>query len=164
MTAPSKNAYKVTLPSDTELVMTRTFNAPRELVFRAHVDPALIPQWWGWRTYTTTVETLDARPGGKWHFASRGPDGSVINFFGEYREVVAPERITWTFGYDGLPEGVEPGEETYTFEEHDGRTTLTSYTRFKTKEERDGLLATGMEGGANESAERMDEMLARLQA
>ena len=164
MTAQSKNAYKVTLPSDTELVMTRTFNAPRELVFRAHVDPALIPHWWGWRTYTTIVETLDARPGGKWRFVSRGPDGSEISFFGEYREVVAPERITWTFGYDGLPEGVEPGQETFTFEEHDGRTTLTSYTRFKTKEERDGLLASGMEEGANESGDRMEELLARLQA
>ncbi len=164
MSTQSKNAYKITLPSDTELVMTRVFNAPRELVFRAHVDPALIPQWWGWRTYTTSVETLDARPGGKWHFVSRGPDGSVINFFGEYREVVAPERITWTFGYEGMPEGVEPGEETYTFEEHDGRTTLTSYTRFKTKEDRDGLLATGMEDGANESGDRMEELLARLQA
>jgi uncharacterized protein YndB with AHSA1/START domain len=164
MTIQSKNAYKVTLPSDTELVMTRTFDAPRELVFRAHVDPALIPHWWGWRTSTTIVETLDARPGGKWRFASRGPDGSVMSFFGEYREVVAPERITWTFGYDGLPEGVEPGEETFTFEEHDGRTTLTSYTRFKTKEERDDLIASGMEEGANESGDRMEELLARLQA
>jgi uncharacterized protein YndB with AHSA1/START domain len=163
MDATTKTGYQITLPSDTELVMTRTFDAPRELVFRAHVDPALIPQWWGWSTYTTIVETLDARPGGKWRFVSHGPDGSVMAFFGEYRDVVAPERITWTFGYDGLPEGVEPGEETYTFEEHDGRTTLTSYTRFKTKEERDGLLESGMEEGANHSAERMDELLARLQ-
>lgn len=164
MTTLSKNAYTLTLPSDTELVMTRVFNAPRELVFRAHVDPALVPEWWGFREYTTIVETLDARPGGKWRFVSRGPDGSVMTFFGEYREVVAPERITWTFGYEGLPEGVEPGEETYTFEEHEGRTTLTSYTRFKTKADRDDLIATGMEEGANVSGDRLEELLARLQA
>jgi uncharacterized protein YndB with AHSA1/START domain len=164
MAAAAKTGYQIHLPSDTELVMTRTFNAPRELVFRAHVDPALVPQWWGWRTHTTIVKTLDARPGGKWHFVSRDPDGQEMNFFGEYHEVVAPERITWTFGFDGMPPGMEPGVETYTFEEQAGRTTITSYTRFKTKDERDGLLATGMEDGANESGDRLDEMLARLQA
>lgn len=162
MAAAIRPGYQITLPSDTEMVMTRTFEAPRALVFRAHVDPELIPLWWGTSQYTTTVLALDARPGGKWHFRSRGADGSEINFFGEYREVVSPERFTWTFGFDGLP--TDPGVETYVFEERDGRTTLTATAYFATKDERDGMFDSGMEDGANESAARLDELLERLQA
>lgn len=162
MTTKTKSPYQITLPSDKELVMTRVFDAPRELVFKAHIDPELIPQWWGPHKYTTTVEKLEARPGGQWRFIQRGADGSEIAFFGEFREVVAPERFTWTFGFDGLP--TEPGLETYVFEEHNGKTTLTATAFFNSKDERDGVLASGMEGGANESAERLDELLARLQS
>jgi uncharacterized protein YndB with AHSA1/START domain len=143
--------------------MTRTFNAPRELVFRAHMEPELVAQWWGWRSHTTTVEQLDARPGGKWRFVTRANDGSsAMACFGEFREVVAPERFTWTFGFDGL-EG-EPGVETYVFTEHEGKTTLAVTSYFNTKEERDGLIGSGMESGANESADRLEELLAKLQA
>ncbi len=77
--------------------MTRVFDAPRELVFKAHVDPALIAQWWGLRSNTTIVDQLDARPGGKWRFVQRRPDGSEEGFRGEFREIVPPERFTWTF-------------------------------------------------------------------
>jgi uncharacterized protein YndB with AHSA1/START domain len=162
MAAPTKSAYKITLPSDRQLVMTRVFMAPRELVFRAHVDPALIPQWWGPRGNTASVEKLDARPGGAWRFVVRRDDGSgEVAFFGEFREVVPPERFTWTFGFDGL-QG-PPGLETYVFEEHDGQTTLTSTGYFSSAEERDAVLASGMEAGANESADRLEELLARLQ-
>jgi len=163
MVTQSKSAYQITLPSDREIVMTRVFNAPRELVFRAHVDPALIPQWWGPRGNTAVVEKLDARPGGAWRFVVRRDDGSgQVAFFGEFREVKPPERFTWTFGFDGL-QG-PPGLETYVFAEHAGRTTLTATAYFDSVEARDGLLASGMEGGANESAERLDDLLARLQA
>jgi uncharacterized protein YndB with AHSA1/START domain len=161
MSIETKSAYTTSLPSDTELVMTRTFNAPRELVFRAHLDPELVAQWWGWRRYTTIVEELDARPGGKWRFVQRAADGSFdMACFGEFREVLAPERFTWTFGFDGLTG--EPGVETYAFTEHEGRTTLTVTSYFKTKEERDALNESGMEDGANESGDRLEELLARL--
>lgn len=163
MAAPTKTAYQISLPSERELVMTRVFNAPRALVFRAHVDPTLIPHWWGPRGNTARVEKLEARPGGAWRFVVCRDDGSgEIAFFGEFREVVSPERFTWTFGFDGLVG--QPGLETYVFEEHAGRTTLTATAHFDSAAERDALLASGMEGGANESAERLDELLARLQA
>jgi uncharacterized protein YndB with AHSA1/START domain len=109
------------------------------------------------------VEQLDARPGGKWRFVSRANDGSSeIVFFGEFREVAAPERFTWTFGFDGLES--EPVVETYVFTEHDGKTTLTATSHYATKEERDGLFDSGMEAGANESGDRLDALLEKLQA
>lgn len=160
--AKSKSAYKITLPSEREIVMTRVFNAPRELVFQAHVDPMLVAQWWGLRDNQTIVDQLDARPGGKWRFVQRRADGSEEGFRGEFREIVPPERFTWTFEWEGLPGHV--GLETYSFEEHAGQTTLTATSVFPTPEDRDGIIASGMESGANESADRLDELLARLQA
>jgi uncharacterized protein YndB with AHSA1/START domain len=162
MVTKSKSAYQITLPSDRQIVMTRVFNAPRELVFKAHVDPALISQWWGLRSHTTIVDQLDARPGGKWRFVQRGADGREEGFRGEFREVVPPERFTWTFEWEGMPGHI--GLETATFEEHAGQTTLTWTSNFNTVEERDGVLASGMEGGANESADRLEELLVSLQA
>ena len=82
MVTKSNSAYQVTLPSDREIVMTRVFNAPRELVFKAHVDPTLIAQWWGLRDNTTIVDKLDARPGGAWRFVQRRADGSEEGFRG----------------------------------------------------------------------------------
>ena len=162
MIAQSNSAYTVTLPSDREIVMTRVFNAPRELVFKAHVDPTLIAQWWGPRDYTTIVDKMDVRPGGAWRLILRRADGSEEGFRGEFREIVPPERFTWTFEWEGMPGHV--GLETYTFEEHAGITTLTATSVFDTVEERDGVIASGMEAGANESADRLDELLASLQA
>ncbi len=162
MVAKSNSAYKVRLPSDREIVMTRVFNAPRALVFKAHVDPTLIPQWWGLRDNTTIVDKMDVRPGGVWRLVQRRVDGSEEGFHGEFREVVPPERFTWTFEWEGMPGHV--GVETYTFEEHAGKTTLTATSVFNTLEERDGVIASGMEAGANESADRLEELLARLQA
>ncbi len=162
MVAESNSAYQVTLPSEREIVMTRVFNAPRELVFRAHTDPKLIAQWWGLRSYTTIVDKMDVRPGGAWRFVQRRADGSEEGFRGEFREIVPPERFTWTFEWEGAPGHV--GLETYTFEEHAGKTTLTATSVFNTPEERDGVIASGMEAGANESADRLEELLASLQA
>ena len=162
MVAKSKAAYQITLPSDLELVMTRVFNAPRELVFNAHLDPQQVEQWWGPRAYTTIVDKLEARPGGQWRFINRRADGSEEAFRGEFREIVRPERITWTFEWEGLPGHI--GLETVTFTEQDGRTTLTTTSHFNTREERDGMIANGMEAGANEAADRLEELLERLQA
>ncbi len=162
MIAKSNSAYKVTLPSEREIVMTRVFNAPRELVFKAHVDPTLIPQWWGLRGNTTIVDKMDVRPGGVWRLVQRRADGSEEGFHGEFREIVPPERFTWTFEWEGMPGHV--GVETYTFEEHAGKTTPTATSVFDTLEERDGVIASGMEAGANESADRLEALLASLQA
>jgi uncharacterized protein YndB with AHSA1/START domain len=153
----------VTTPSDTEIVMTRVFDAPRELVFEAHTSCEHVSRWWGPRKYEFASCDIDFRPGGAWRIVHRGPDGDEIAFFGEYLEIVRPERIVWTFAFEGLTgrEGLSggPGPETMTFEEHDGRTTLTSRSVFPSAEVRDAVLRSGMEEGAVEAYERLDEYL-----
>jgi uncharacterized protein YndB with AHSA1/START domain len=95
--------------------------------------------------------------GGKWRYVIRKPNGHEQGFGGEYREIVPPERIVWTFGFDGMPG--EPGEEVLTLVEHDGVTTLTAYSKFNSIEERDGAIASGMETGAAETWDRLEELL-----
>jgi uncharacterized protein YndB with AHSA1/START domain len=147
-------------PSEREIRMSRVFDAPRELVLQAHTDPAHIPQWWGQRRSTTIVDTLDVRPGGAWRFIQRDPEGNEYAFRGEFREIVPPERLVYTFEFEGMPGHVVV--ETVTFEERDGRTTVTSTSLFDSVEDRDGMLESGMEAGANESWDRLAELFERL--
>lgn len=157
-----RNALKVTFPSDREVQMTRVFNAPRELVFQAHVDPEVIPQWWGMRSSVTTVDKMDPRPGGEWRFVQREPNGTEYGFHGEFREVVPPERIVWTFEYEGMPGHV--AIDTVTFEERDGKTTLTTRSVFSSAEDLKGMVESGMEAGAAETYDRLEEYLAKAPA
>jgi uncharacterized protein YndB with AHSA1/START domain len=149
---------RLTTPSDREIVTERVFDAPRERVFGAFTDPELISQWWGPRGVTTVVDVMDVRPGGAWRFVCRNPDGSEEGFRGSYREVTPPERVVQTFEWEGMPGHVIV--ETATFEDLGGRTKVTNVSLFHTPEERDGMLATDMERGLNESYERLDELLA----
>ncbi len=151
-------ATTLTTPSDREIVTERVFDAPRERVFASYTDPELIPQWWGPRRMTTTVDEMDVEPGGSWRFVMREPDGQEIGFKGIYREVMPPERIVQTFEWEGMPGHAII--ETATFEELDGRTKVTTTSLFHTTEERDGMIASGMEGGLTESHERLAELLA----
>ena len=153
---------KVTTPSDREIVMTRVFDAPRELVFEAHSSCEHMSNWWGPRQYEVTSCEIDFRPGGKWRMVHRGPDGEEYGFHGEYREIVPPERIVWTFEFEGMPGHVSV--ETLSLEEQDGKTTLTSTSVFDTVEDRDGMIESGMESGAAESMDRLDEYLETLKA
>ena len=157
MDGSGKNELTVTTPSDREMVMTHVFDAPRDLVFEAHTSCEHISNWWGPRKYEVASCEIDFRPGGAWRIVHRGPDGEEIAFYGEYREIVRPERIVWTFGFEGMPGS--PGPETMVFEEDDGKTTLTTTSVFNTVEERDGMLESGMESGAVETYERLDEYL-----
>jgi len=157
MGASDRHELTVTMPSDREMVMTRVFDAPRDLVFEAHTSCEHMSNWWGPRKYEVASCEIDFRPGGTWRVVHRGPDGNEIAFFGEYREIVRPERIVWTFGFDGMPG--KPGPETMVFEEHDGKTTLTTTSVFNSAEERDGVLESGMEEGAVETYKRLDEYL-----
>ncbi len=155
------NRITVTLPSDLEILITRVFNAPRELVFRAHTDPALIPLWWGPRSTTTVVEKMDPRPGGQYRFIHRS-DGEEYVFSGEFREVVPFERIVQTSEFDQAPGTVVI--ETLTLEERDGKTLLTVLQACPTMEARDAILASGMEYGLNETYDRLSELLAEQSA
>jgi uncharacterized protein YndB with AHSA1/START domain len=144
-------------PGTQTIVMTRVFAAPRALVFKAPTDRDLIPKWWGPRRHKTRVDVMDVRPGGSWRYVSRDAEGNEFAFHGVYREIVAPERLAYTFEFEGMPGYVSL--ETVTFEEHDGKTKLTNTTRFHTVEDRDGMLESGMESGATESMDRLAELL-----
>jgi uncharacterized protein YndB with AHSA1/START domain len=153
------NPATLTTPSDREIVTERVFDAPRDRVFAAFTDPELIPRWWGPRDSTTIVDQMDVRPGGAWRFVVRDADGSETGFGGTYREVTPPERIVQTFEWEGMPGHVSV--ETATFEDLGERTKVVSTSLFHTPEERDGMLASGMERGLNETYERLDELLAK---
>jgi uncharacterized protein YndB with AHSA1/START domain len=160
MTAQQRDRIAVTTPSDREIRIERVLAAPRELIFDTYVDPELIPEWWGPHGTRAIVEAMDVRPGGAWRYVCESSDGSRTGFRGTYREIERPERIQQTFEWDGMPGYVSV--DTVTFEDlGDGRTKVVSMSLFHTTEERDGMLASGMEGGANETYERLEELLER---
>lgn len=161
---PDMDDLSVTTPADEALVvMTRTFAAPRILVWKVMTEPQHIPHWWGWSKAVTTVEKLDVRPGGSWRFAQKMPDGRQLVFKGTYLEVLPPEKLVNTFGMEGMYEDKLIVEE-HRLEEIGGRTVLTSTSRLDTIADRDAFVATGMEGGARESYNRMDAYLGTLLA
>lgn len=149
--------HKLSLPTDLEIEMTRDFDAPRELIFRAYTDPVLIPRWWGPRRYTTTVDEMDVRVGGKWRYVQVGEDGQEFAFHGEFREIVPPERLVSTFEFEGMPGHIVVDH--LTLEDLGGRTRLRMVSTFESKADRDGMLETGMESGAAESLDRLAELL-----
>jgi uncharacterized protein YndB with AHSA1/START domain len=161
MPASDSSTMTVTRRGDREIVSTRVFDAPRELVFKAMTDPAQIPNWWGPRRYTTVVDKMDVRPGGAWRFIHRGPDGEH-GFRGTYREIIPPERIVQTFEWEGLPGHISV--QTLVLETVDGRTRVTATQSFDTKEDRDGMWETGAESGGRETWDRFAELLQQLEA
>ncbi|WP_410818703.1 SRPBCC family protein [Micromonospora sp. 050-3] len=148
----------IDLPSDQEITLTRTFDAPRELVYAAHTQAEHLRQWWG-RGNPLDVE-IDFRVGGGYRFVEHATDGNDYAFRGEYREIVVPERLVQTFEFEGMPGHV--AVETVLFTEEEGRTTITSTTRFDTTAERDGMVDSGMTQGAAESYAALDRHLATL--
>lgn len=150
-------------PGKQEVVITREFDAPRELVFKACTDPELIPQWWGPRYLSTEVDRLDLRPGGQWRFINRDSEGNEFGFHGVYHEILAPERIIDTFEFEGLPEKGHVVLETTRFEAlPGGRTRLISQSVFQSVADRDAMLQSGMETGVNDSYERLIELLQKM--
>ena len=151
---------QITTPSETEIVMTRVFDAPRDLVFEAHTSCEHMSKWWGPRRYEVAECDIDFREGGRWRVVHVGPDGERQGFGGRYIEIVRPERITWTFAWDGAPD--QEGPETLTLEERDGKTILTTRSVFPSAEVRDAVLASGMSEGAAETWDRLAEYVATL--
>lgn len=147
-------------PGQLDIRMSRDFDAPRDLVFKAYTDPMLVPQWWGPKSLTTVVDKMDIKMGGIWRFIHRDAEGTEYAFFGVYHQIVPPERIIYTFEFEGMPGHVLL--ETISFEEQDGKTRLVNTAVFQTVEDRDGMIETGMESGAAESWERFDELLKTL--
>jgi len=152
----------VTLPTDLEILITREFDAPRGVVYKAMTDPKLIPRWWGPRRSTTSVDKMEVRPGGSWRFVNRSADGSETGFRGQYREVIPGEKIVQTFEWEPMAGHISV--ETATFAERDGRTVLTVRSVFSSKEDRDGMIQSGMEKGLVETHDRFAELLVELRA
>lgn len=145
-------------PGKQEVTITRTLDAPRELVFKAHTDPSIIPLWWGPRRLTTTVERMEVRPGGYWRFVQRDAQGNAYAFHGAFHSVDAPTRLVQTFEFEGMPGHVSL--DTLTLEEREGKTYLKSHSVFQSVEDRDGMLASGMEEGVVDMYERIEELAA----
>ena len=158
-----RHKTSITTPSDTEIRIERTFDAPRQLVWEAYTDPELLPEWLGPRELTMTVDEFELRPGGSYRFTHRDSEGNEFVFFGELREVEEPNLIVRTFAWEGMPGkfSVERAE----FEELDGdRTRIVVTSSFDLKEDRDGMLESGMEHGVVESYTRLDELFERQQS
>jgi uncharacterized protein YndB with AHSA1/START domain len=141
-------------PGEATVVITRVFDAPRDLVFEAHAKCEHLEKWWGPSEYTLAACEMDFRPSGAYRFVHRGADGSEYAFRGQYREIVPPERLVYTFEFEGLPGHVSV--ETLSLTEHDGKTTATATAVFDTVEDRDGMLQAG-EDGMRETWERLAE-------
>src|SRR5438270_4097754 len=150
-------------PGKQEMVITREFDAPRELVFKAVTDPNLLSQWWGPRNMSTEVDKMDVRPGGQWRFLNRDAEGNIYAFHGVYHEVRAPERIIDTFEFEGLPETGHVTLETMKLEAlPGGRTRLTVQSVFQSVADRDGMIQSGMEAGVNDTYDRLPELLKQM--
>lgn len=147
-------------PGRQDLISTVVLDAPRELVFRAYTDPDLFSRWWGPRQYTNKVLKFDSRPGGEWHVVQVGADGGEHGFRGVTHDLVAPERICQTFEYLGVPGHV--ALQTATFEDLGGKTKVVAQIVFQSVMDRDGMVASGMQTGADESMERLSELLESL--
>ncbi len=145
-------------PGQQQVIITRLFDAPRERLFKAMTDPTLIPQWWGGPGESkTTVDKMEVRPGGIWRYIDRDAKGNEFGFHGVYHEITSPERLVYTFEFEGVPGHVLL--ETVTFEDRNGKTMMIQQSVFQSVEDRDGMLQAGMEEGNNESMDRLDALM-----
>jgi uncharacterized protein YndB with AHSA1/START domain len=165
----SSGTAVVTLPEETQILITREFDAPKHLVYRAYTEPDLISQWWsGERGKVTSVE-VDLRVGGAWRYVMMANEGFEVAFHGEYREIVPDEKLVNTEIFEGAPGVPEPAGDspppvlvTTTFTEVDGRTTLTQLSECGSQEIRDLIIGTGMEGGMQEAMDRLEQVAISL--
>ena len=162
----SSGTATVTLPTDEQIQITRDFDAPRHLVYKAWTTPELVKRWWNAKRGEVTVAEIDLRVGGKWRYAMVTPDGFEVAFHGEYREIVPNERLVTTEIYEGLPEGVSDEDaatlNTATFDEEDGRTRLTIVVQAKNKASRDAIVESGMEAGLQDALDLAEEVVLSL--
>ena len=150
----------VTLPTDTQILITRKFAAPKHLVYKAFTTPELIERWWsGERGKVISVE-VDLRVGGAWRYVMVANEGFEVAFHGEYREIVPNERIVSTEVYEGMPDAY--AVDTTTFTEEDGRTTLSILVEHMSKENRDAHISSGMEVGLQEALDKLEQVAVSL--
>ena len=164
MVMTSSGSAKVTLPTDEQILITREFDAPRHLVYKAWTTPELVKRWWHANRGEVKVAEIDLRVGGTWRYVSVTDDGFEVGFHGEYRELVPNERIVSTEVYEGMPAG-SPEEgtlNTATFTESDGRTMLTVLVQAPSKEIRDAIIDSGMEAGMQDALDLLEQVAISL--
>jgi uncharacterized protein YndB with AHSA1/START domain len=148
------------LPTDTQILITREFDAPKHLVWKAYTTPDLIARWWGGSHGKVTTAEVDLRVGGSWRYVLAANEGFEVAFHGEFREISEPDRLVNTEIYEGAPEGV--GVVTTTLTEAGGRTTLTQLCDYGDKTVRDAVIESGMEGGMQESMDALEQVAVSL--
>ena len=159
-TMASKGTAKVTLPTDEQILITRDFDAPKHLVYKAWTTPELVRRWWAGTMGEMTVAEIDLRVGGMWRWVMIATEGMEVAFHGEYREIVPDERLVSTEVYEGYPAG--ESLNTLTLTESGGRTTLSILVQHASKEDRDGHINSGMEGGMQISMDCLEEVAISL--
>jgi uncharacterized protein YndB with AHSA1/START domain len=162
--AVSSGTATVTLPTDEQILITREFDAPKHLVYKAWTTPELVKSWWNAKRGEVTIAEIDLRVGGKWRYVMVADGGFEVGFHGEYREIVPNERIVSTEIYEGVPQE-QAGEgtlNTATFTEVDGRTILTVLVQAPSKEIRDAIIDSGMEAGMQDAMDLLEEVAISL--
>ena len=159
----SSGTAVVTLPTDTEILITRQFDAPRHLVYRAWTTPELIKRWWSGDRGEVTIAEVDLRVGGQWRYVMMANGGFEVAFHGEYREIVPNERIVSTEVFEGMPDAEQAAAvNILTLTEKDRRTTLTNLAQHPSKEIRDMVISSGMEAGMQEAMDHLEQVAVSL--
>jgi uncharacterized protein YndB with AHSA1/START domain len=158
-TVASSGTAAVTLPTDEQILITREFDAPKHLVYKAYTTPELVKRWWSGQRGEVTSAEIDLRVGGKWRFVMVAGEGFEVAFHGEYREIAPNERIVSTEAYEGVPNPDENATlNTLTLTETDGRTTLEILVEAPSREVRDAIIDSGMEGGMQEAMDLLEQV------
>jgi uncharacterized protein YndB with AHSA1/START domain len=156
----SSGTAVVTLPTDTQILITREFNAPKHLVYKAYTTPELIKRWWSGQRGTVTSAEVDLQVGGTWRYVMTANEGFEVAFHGEFRDVVPNERIVSTEVFEGMPDA--QALTTATFTETDGRTTLTLLVDHANQDDRDAHVNSGMEVGMQEGMDLLEQIAVSL--
>jgi len=160
MTSTGSRSATVTFPTDTQILITREFDAPRHLVYKARTTPELIKRWWSGDRGEVTIAEVDLRVGGTWRFVMIANGGFEVAFHGEYKEIVTNERIVSTEVFEAVPEGEAVATDALT--EENGRTTLTILVQHTSQAFRDAHIDSGMEGGMQEAMDHLEKVAASL--
>ena len=163
MEMTSSGTATVTLPADDQILISREFDAPAGLVFKAMTTPELVKRWWSGQRGEVTSAEIDLQVGGRWRYVMVAHDGFEVAFHGEYREIVPNERVVSTEVYEGIPDADDhPTVNTVTLVETDGRTALTTLVQCESREQRDAIIDSGMEGGMNEAFDLLEQVAVSL--
>jgi uncharacterized protein YndB with AHSA1/START domain len=158
--AVSSGTATVSLPTDEQILITREFDAPKHLVYKAFTTPELVKRWWSAKRGEVTIAEIDLRVGGGWRYVMVTDDGFEVAFHGEYREIVPNERIVSTEVYEGMPDAEAVNSATFT--EADGRTTLSILVQHESKEHRDAHIESGMEAGLQDALDLLEQVAISL--